>query len=484
MCTHTQEPFVHFLVELGANRVAHTRRTLLDHLVGTAAILERWGASSDVCIAGLFHSIYGTEYFKTAVVGLADRPKLEALVGTAAERLAHTFCVFDRSSVYRAIDRGAPYELERLDRSGRISVTRAELAGIVQILWANALEQAEHVPPTAEERARSRRDWARCAALLSPAACSELAARYGAAATRAPGLAALFDIADPTEFLSSMFPSRTYLARGRVERLDGLVSFDLDALVAMKKRFTKAFYRGTGGEAGSLVVQRGQELDLYTAGFTLYFHSVSCPEIDGWVRALDADLGLLPGVTRVSAFASRRGLGLKPHYDMNDNFVCQARGLKRWRMAPNTHVVNPSVGYTVGATPTAEQEAEAPNGFPSELPTPFETIDMVPGSVLFIPRGWWHDTETLESESLHFNIQSGFATWKDVLEFVFLGTTALHAEPLRTAIRELSTGKVAAPAFEAELKTKIRELADAICSDEITLDMAALQRHVASRRSV
>ena len=62
---------------------------------------------------------------------------------------------------------------------------------------------------------------------------------------------------------------------------------------------------------------------------------------------------------RISAFASKRGHGLKAHYDQNDNFVCQARGSKRWRIAKNVHVVNPTVGYTVGEKPTPPNVAEA-----------------------------------------------------------------------------------------------------------------------------
>jgi|AntAceMinimDraft_12_1070368.scaffolds.fasta_scaffold373654_1 hypothetical protein len=34
------------------------------HLAGVRRVLHAWGAGDDVCDAGLFHSIYGTEGFQ------------------------------------------------------------------------------------------------------------------------------------------------------------------------------------------------------------------------------------------------------------------------------------------------------------------------------------------------------------------------------------------------------------------------------------
>ena len=44
----------------GAKEVAHSGRTLLDHLFGVHNLLAEWGAAPKLCLAGLFHSIYGT----------------------------------------------------------------------------------------------------------------------------------------------------------------------------------------------------------------------------------------------------------------------------------------------------------------------------------------------------------------------------------------------------------------------------------------
>jgi len=62
-------------------------------------ILRIWHAKDEVCKAGLFHSIYGTEGFQGFKLHLSNRPRLRNLIGSDAERLAWIFCMVDRKSV-------------------------------------------------------------------------------------------------------------------------------------------------------------------------------------------------------------------------------------------------------------------------------------------------------------------------------------------------------------------------------------------------
>lgn len=297
-----------------------------------------------------------------------------------------------------------------------------------------------------------------------------------------PGLRTLFDVEDAHDFLTNYWPDRFFLARGPVERLGGLVDYDFEALAAMRKGYTRAFGRDPRGAETGIYVEAGQERVLYDAGFTLYFHHLAAPGVAAWAAALDAELGLVRGYTRVSAFASRRGAGLKPHYDQNDNFVCQARGAKRWRVAPNEHVRHPTLGYSIGAKPHPVHGVEAANGFPSALPEPHRRVELGPGAVMFVPRGMWHDTETVDDESLHFNVQSGLPTWRDALEYVFTRTSLLHAEELRAPILRLFDGEAPRADFEAELKEKLRGVAAALEGSRIALSREAFHAYLAARR--
>lgn len=92
---HIHEKYIFFLNEcLGASDVRHSGRTLFEHLKGTYEILAKQDASQDVCLAGLFHSIYGTSYFKHASLDSKNpshRALVRELIGERAEHLAYIF---------------------------------------------------------------------------------------------------------------------------------------------------------------------------------------------------------------------------------------------------------------------------------------------------------------------------------------------------------------------------------------------------------
>ncbi|AQZ62466.1 hypothetical protein BKM31_14245 [[Actinomadura] parvosata subsp. kistnae] len=133
---------VQFLEERGTARIKLHHRSLLDHLVGTEQLLRSWGCPDDVAIAGLCHAVYGTDGLVAPLVELADRPKLSALIGDAAESAVHLYGCCDRKFVYPQLGNGA--EVTWRDRfTGREWVVdAAELATFTLLTWANALEAA------------------------------------------------------------------------------------------------------------------------------------------------------------------------------------------------------------------------------------------------------------------------------------------------------------------------------------------------------
>lgn len=80
---------IDFLMPLTKD-VPHSGRTFFEHLYNVMRILEQMRAPREVCAAGLFHSIYGTEYFK-ADVGVT-RDQVRELIGSYPEFLANEFC--------------------------------------------------------------------------------------------------------------------------------------------------------------------------------------------------------------------------------------------------------------------------------------------------------------------------------------------------------------------------------------------------------
>ena len=62
-----------FLVGIGVEQVPHTHKSYLAHLIAVFRSLESHGCPQDVCRAGMFHSIYGTEKFQGFTLPLERR---------------------------------------------------------------------------------------------------------------------------------------------------------------------------------------------------------------------------------------------------------------------------------------------------------------------------------------------------------------------------------------------------------------------------
>jgi (p)ppGpp synthase/HD superfamily hydrolase len=82
---------IEFLLDNDADENAHSGRNLLDHLLGTAELLMEWECDKDLVLAGLCHSIYGTDSYHTVTIDPSRRDEVRALIGEKAEKLAWEF---------------------------------------------------------------------------------------------------------------------------------------------------------------------------------------------------------------------------------------------------------------------------------------------------------------------------------------------------------------------------------------------------------
>lgn len=90
-----------FLVEIvGVRDIPHGKATLYDHLIGTSTILKTWDEPNFIVLSGLFHSIYGTQFFKTKAFPSCElgRSIIARLIGDDAEAIAYHFCALKRDS--------------------------------------------------------------------------------------------------------------------------------------------------------------------------------------------------------------------------------------------------------------------------------------------------------------------------------------------------------------------------------------------------
>jgi ribosomal protein L16 Arg81 hydroxylase len=96
--------------------------------------------------------------------------------------------------------------------------------------------------------------------------------------------------------------------------------------------------------------------------------------------------------------------GFTPHYDTHEVFVLQIAGNKRWRVFPPPlmlpHRTQPftPIGYA--------------------LPAPILEIEMKPGDLLYLPRGFVHAAHTSRGHSAHVTVGMTVYTWVELLSDV------------------------------------------------------------------
>ena len=130
------------LRRLGFGELEHDSHVpFLSHLLGTRRLLADWGERPAMVDAGLFHSVYGTEYF--APDRPAEREEVRDLIGTEPEEVAWTWCTIRRDT----LDLSGPITV--VDRrDGAVRTLTDQLAADVATLWAaDTVEQVARMEP-------------------------------------------------------------------------------------------------------------------------------------------------------------------------------------------------------------------------------------------------------------------------------------------------------------------------------------------------
>jgi ribosomal protein L16 Arg81 hydroxylase len=156
-------------------------------------------------------------------------------------------------------------------------------------------------------------------------------------------------------------------------------------------------------------------------------------------RSLETSLGCPVRANLYCTPAASKGARL--HYDNHDIFILQLSGRKHWRVfrpaveLPLEHVPPlpfedraPSLGYARGGPQRGRSDIdEAARGEPLVTPA------LEAGDLLYLPRGFVHDAETSESESVHLAVGLHVVTWLDLLS-VALGQLAQRDARFRRTI--------------------------------------------------
>jgi hypothetical protein len=155
-----------FLVGLGIEKIGHTQKSYLGHLIGVYRFMEAEGCSEELCRAGMFHSIYGTQQFQGFKLPLERRHEVRDLIGERAERLGYLNCAIDRAVFDRVVEEdGSSYQIRDRITGEDVVLAREDFDDLCRVHLYDWLEQ---VPRSAMSWGFRRRPYRRMAERLGP----------------------------------------------------------------------------------------------------------------------------------------------------------------------------------------------------------------------------------------------------------------------------------------------------------------------------
>jgi hypothetical protein len=130
------------LVALGADAFSHVSGSLERHLVETERLLRSWQSRDALCLAGLYHAVYGTDGIRGSLAGVDRRGAIVAIIGAEAEALAYRYGACARATFHPRI--GTPDQLRFADRftQSEYAIGEPALRDFCELTVANELELA------------------------------------------------------------------------------------------------------------------------------------------------------------------------------------------------------------------------------------------------------------------------------------------------------------------------------------------------------
>ena len=220
--------------------------------------------------------------------------------------------------------------------------------------------------------------------------------------------------------LIKSWPDKCFNAHGPLNRLPELFSDDiLGSITALTDSYQGGLLEFDPRKDKSKMYRSadGSASEVMKRGATAYLDDVSplLNHADAFANALEQELSIKPGSARLSIFISAAGSGAPVHYDALDVISIQLVGSKKFFTSPLQQIRFPyDRQYSEGGLPFTALYPQISQGYPSCQDQSFEQVDMLPGSILLMPRGTWHHTEA-EEDSMSMSIMLNPPTQVDHL---------------------------------------------------------------------
>jgi 50S ribosomal protein L16 3-hydroxylase len=253
------------------------------------------------------------------------------------------------------------------------------------------------------------------------------------------GLSTLLSESQLENFLQAYEAQEPFVVHDRQGDLNHIFELSalssLDSLLACWPKSIEAHLPDLRDELSAIETTTKDAKKLFQNGMGLLFKEAQTlsPVISELVRKVRVELGLSEMTYgRSLIYATPSGRGTSPHFDQNINLVIQLSGTKRWWMAANEQVIHPMTRFTMGQEVSPEMESYLQAPMPLEMPADAQSFELHAGSVLFVPRGYWHSTEA-SGDALSLNLTYTAPTWMDILVTALRGRLMQSPEWRETA---------------------------------------------------
>jgi 50S ribosomal protein L16 3-hydroxylase len=271
----------------------------------------------------------------------------------------------------------------------------------------------------------------------------------------------------PSDFHAS-FPTAAIVVHNRRAAARALFDTpalrDVDSLLAAWTGPVGVHGPGLSEDGRSINVPPGVAKSFVKLGCNLAFDRIErvVPQLRPWLTRILSELALPTGTeSKCIGFFSSSGSGTVPHFDNNINITVQLQGRKTWKLAPNRHVQNPDFRYLIhdgrqellGDRPALQLQQALPLTMPEEE---LDTITFEPGTIAYIPRGYWHATHASD-DSLSFNFWFNTRDWRHLVLQAISDRLVRHAT-WRELARGAGHGGPFSPAARARLADLLQQL--------------------------
>jgi len=210
------------------------------------------------------------------------------------------------------------------------------------------------------------------------------------------------------------------------------VNFDFRAVVEAALKSARLETLGAEGRTGPRPGEAGWPAEPNAASARVSRAQDHAPELDRLCRQLTEEVSHRVSVNLY--VTPPRSQGLDRHQDGHDVLILQLEGRKRWRIwksdAPPPLDPLPALTFETAKRIRSDYRGTrfGGHGIPDkEIEGKTEwNLDLGPGEMIYVPRGWAHEVWTEDSHSAHLTFGFHLVSWVDLLLTVVAQASRRH----------------------------------------------------------